>query len=377
MKSRLLVATVCGIGFLGFASPGTAAPIDIPLDTWVRRPLPPSGHGPCPGHCKHMRLMHNPVDGRIYFEGGDYGGGGHIDSGRNETWSYSVADSTWRLEYPYCGPAGEFQPMHPDEVGWVYDTRRNVFWMVPGYMGQDTADCPSSATQLRYQMMTFNPSVDQWTDENRKELDGVNLGDNGFAQYDPVTDTIIQFFYASCSGVAIYDIATDTWTKKCFPNLPFVSKEYTAMDPVNRVIYVIDGNGNKLYRYHIDSQTVEAVCDAPPGAGATQSHPVWDSVNHVLLWLDYVSTYSPGGGHFHVYHPDTNTWEVDKPIHQPEGSTVFGDNAVFDPGQNVFLVMGSLYDDTPYFYIYRYAAGGPPPPPDTAPPSPPANLRPR
>ncbi|HET7904445.1 MAG TPA: hypothetical protein VFM17_07785 [Candidatus Eisenbacteria bacterium] len=376
MTSRSIHSVVLAALVVGLAVPALAAPLDIPVNTWVRRPRPASGQGPCPGQCKHVRMAFNPSDGRIYFCGGDYGGAPYIDSGRQEVWSYGVADSSWRLEHPYCGPAGATQPSHPDEVGWVYDTRRNKFWMVPGYMGQVTTDCPDVATP-RWEMMTFDPATDRWTLENRTELHNVNLGDNGFAQYDPVTDTIIQFFYASCSGVGIYDIATDTWTRKCLSNLPFVSKEYTAMDLVDRVIYVIDGSRNVLYRYDMDTQTVEAVGDAPAGAGSTQTHPVWDPVNRVILWFDYESNYFPAGGRLHVYHPDTNTWEVNKPIYQPEGSTVFGNNVVFDPVQNVLMAMGSTTDGTPYFYLYRYANGGPPPPPDLVPPAAPASLRPR
>jgi hypothetical protein len=362
-----------GLIALVLVSSAAAAPIDIPLDTWVRRPLPPHGGGACPTGCKHMRLAYDSANGRIYFCGGDYGGDPYIDSGRQEVWSYSIADSSWRLEYPYCGVAGQVQPMHPDEVGWVYDSRRDKFWMIPGYMGHDTGDCTDAAV-VRNEIMTFEPATDRWTVENRQEFTGANYGDMGFAQYDPVTDTIIQFFYSSCSGVAIYDIATDTWTRKCLPGTFFLTKEYTALDLEDRVIYAIEGNENKLYRYDIDSQTIQAVSDTPPGKGSTRMRPVWDSVNRVLLWFDYGGDDDPNGGHLHVYHPDTNTWEVDKPIRQPQGDPVVGVNVVFDPGQNALLVMGSPTFNSPYFFLYRYDNGSGGPARDTTPPSAPTGL---
>ena len=101
--------------------------INLTPKTWIARPLSEPGKGPCPsGGCKHMRLAHNPINGRIYFLGGDYGGPGAMASARNELFSYSIKENNWNLEYPYCGPAGDIQPDHPDEVGCI-DTRRKVF----------------------------------------------------------------------------------------------------------------------------------------------------------------------------------------------------------------------------------------------------------
>ena len=53
------------------------------------------------------------------------------------------------------------------------------------------------------------------------------------------------------------------------------------MDPLNRVIYVIDRYGFKLIRYDIDAQTVEVVGDTPIGATDNQPRVAWD------LWLPW------------------------------------------------------------------------------------------
>jgi hypothetical protein len=60
------------------------------------------------------------------FLGGRLCGPGAMASARNELFSYSIKENNWNLEYPYCGPAGDIQPDHPDEVGCI-DTRRKVF----------------------------------------------------------------------------------------------------------------------------------------------------------------------------------------------------------------------------------------------------------
>lgn len=76
----------------------------------------------------------------------------------------------------------------------------------------------------------------------------------------------------------------------------------------------------------------------------------WDSVNKVVLWYF--------GGQIWVYHPDTNTWE--NPIPAPPNDptiVVRGNNVVYDPYQNVLLVMGGFPQTNPYMFLYRYGTG--------------------
>ena len=367
------VKVLCGLLLLGMCQPrsGWSATdqIVIPLHTWIARPVPRQGQGPS-GPMKHMRLAHNPVNGRIYFEGGDYRGPTGMDSGRNETYSYSIKDGDWQLEYPYCAPAGELQPSHPDEVGWVYDTKRNLFWMVPGYMGgagagtADNGKCPQSpSTMIRSDLMSFDPVTRKWDFPRRKSSASIGLipGNQRFAQYDPGTDTIIQFGYDNLPFVAIYDLQADTWTKKRFTGNARLGWEYSAIDVEKRLIYVIEPSErsrSKLYRVKIDTKEFTLLCDAPQ-ATFKQAQPVWDSVNKVLLWFaDRYDEHIEQVGKFHVYHPETNTWEEDRPMHQPEGLIVRGNHVVFDPYQNVLLLMGGLYPSAnPYLFLYRYGNG--------------------
>lgn len=330
--------------------------IDMPLQEWVARPTPASGEGPCPGDCKHIRFAYDITDKKLWVNGGDYdGSGGFIQSGRQETWSYSLVDSTWTLEYPYCGPSGESEPCHPDETGFVYDMSRDKFWMIPGYMGADNGECSGLATMVRYEIMSFDPGTGDWTNEARTEMPGVTIGDNGFAHYDPDSDQVVMFYRAGNAGAGHYDIATDTWTKYNFTQYARLSKEYTAMDLKNRHIYAVDGYVDTLYRYDMDAHVLEAMCASPPGAGETRIHLVWDPVNEVVLWPDFTTAYSEL--RMNVYHPDTNTWDVGKPIVQRDGLTVFGNSVGFDPVQNVLVVMGDVPPSSQNFFIYRYGNG--------------------
>jgi hypothetical protein len=351
--------------------------IDIPLRTWVARRLPGVGESPCVGGCKHIRLAHNPDNGRIYFLGGDYLGTSTTsrESGRNELFSYSVADDTWVLEYPYCGPPGEVQPSGPDEVGFVFDSQRHIFWMAPGFMWSNQSICPeSSATQIKNELMTFDPVTRTWTDPPRNNVCktlGVCGEDTKFAQYDPMEDTIIQFYWTgSAPAAAIYDIQSDTWTRKNFSGNARFGMEYTAMDLDNRHIYICSQNEDKLYRYNMDTRTLTDLGPLPAPAREDLSMLLWDSVNKVLMFPQI-----PGGDlapvQLYIYHPDRNLWE-EMPMNNPDGIPVYGRHAVFDPLQNVLLVMGRKSGADPRVFLYRYGDGS-----GTSPTAPaaPTNLR--
>jgi len=371
--SRLLL--VPGLA-LALVVQAEAAPIDLPIKTWVKRRLPLAGQGPCPYGCKHMRLAVNPVNGRIYFEGGDYSTIDFYDSGRNETYSYSIQDDTWRLEYPYCGPAGQYQPMHPDEVGWAFDTQRNIFWMVPGYTGAPGGGCPANgATQVRFEIFTFDPVAKTWTWPHRTSIAANGWG-NRFAQYDPVSDTIIQVLYNGGPGIGFYDIATDTWEFKWFSGGGDMSEGYSSMDLAQRKIYVVDGFSKKLWRYDMDAKTFAIIADTPPLANETQVRTAWDSANRVLYLVDYVLGVDASLARMHIYHPDTGAWEAFPLTLSEDGGPVYGNHMVYDAAQNALVLLGGdINPARPYFYLFRYGGGSGPA--DSLAPSAPTNLRPR
>ncbi len=348
-----------------------AGSIDVPLKQWVALAAPDDGKGIFGG--KHVTPAYCPLNGRIYFTGGDYSGpGGFEQSYRQETYSLSIAErfadkanrnTGWRLEYPYCGPSGSIQPKHPDYVGWAWDTKRNLFWLVPGVMEISDINCPGETSRrtsdpgfLLERLMTFDPVTRKWTDR------GSNIGENEdtwMSSYDPLTDTLIRMGFSGGSGAiaSVYHIAKNTWTNYTL-GVNAARKEirlldeYAAIDVKGRVIYGIDGTSGRLHRYRIDSHRIEDLGSVPGGAFRinNKTHIAWDSVNKILSWYDDERRA------FHVYHPDTRKWESNLPI----ATDIAGVNArgrllVFDPQQNVHLLMcGTESNIKPYFYLYRY-----------------------
>ena len=103
---------------------------DIPDRTWVSRSYTIS-NAPGVGGAKHLRLMQNPLNGRIYFDGGDIAGS--FQANTQAFFSLDITTNEWLEEYPSCGVKGDVIPGGPDEIGFVFDTKRNIFWSMPGF----------------------------------------------------------------------------------------------------------------------------------------------------------------------------------------------------------------------------------------------------
>jgi hypothetical protein len=128
-------------GVLGVRLSGPPSPVpsfNIPSRTWVARPyssVPPGapGNGGVGGVYggKHMNLAFNPVNKKVYITGGD---SFNVPYGDNQgVWSYDIPANTWTMEYPHCGFQGDIMPGGANESGFVWDSKRSKFWLLPGF----------------------------------------------------------------------------------------------------------------------------------------------------------------------------------------------------------------------------------------------------
>ena len=374
------VALAATVTLLAGAQGGSqASSVSVPEKQWVVLPLPAAGKG-ISRMDKHVTLAFSPLDNRIYFTGGDYLG----QSYRQETWSLDVAErlassdpaAGWRLEYPYCGPQGAPQPKGPDHVGWTWDPKRTVFWMVPGEMqphGEYGPRCPGErpdyygdedGTQgpklLFRHIMTFDPKTKTWADYDTN-INGKG-SDTWYSVYDPVTDTLIRPSPNSTMGV--YDIKTKRWTNyrlgsNANGQEPVVQKVHYATDYDKRRIFMIDAVRGRLHRWNMDAHTLSDLGPIPKGpiAGASvisdKGYAVWDSNAKVLIHQRFRKQ-----GVF-VYHPDETPprWEAADFLlapGSPPGLRVHWNGAAFDPVNNVLVGIGGEGSD--YIWLLRYAA---------------------
>jgi hypothetical protein len=362
--------------------------IDLPLDRWVGVPIPAAdGASACRfGGCKHIRTAYNSADSLSYWMGGDHDnqGSGWTDSGSNEMWTYSIKNDAWNLVMPYCLDAGDVHPAHPDEVGWAYDSRRNRFWMYPGYMGT-SATCPPS-WKIGGESMRFDVATSDW--------DSMAIGWeypmtlSRFSVYDYLGDKTLSFnyngdnvtlHYLANDSVAIHNTIIPTGEGGGSAN---VREMYSALDEAGQKLYVMDATAREFYAYDMATDTLhylgvspDSICDENGNFCCTGQIMFWDDMNKLVLWprrgpADGVTDFDPEI-RMHVYHPDTNTWET-LPIQPPVTRAgyplldesenpyrVIGRNGYYDPVQNVLAVVGTGQSAglVPYLYLYRYGNG--------------------
>ncbi len=371
-------------------STGTrAGAVNIPAGKWIAIKTPERYKGLNYGGntyygMKHVSMAVDSKNHRIYFEGGDYmGARGFKQSYQQETWSLDLAtrlanptnrNAGWLLEYPYCGPAGQIQPKHPDTIGWVWDSKRSVFWHVPGVDVPSQDLCPGEtydyntnpATSahggfIQSHLMTFNPTTKKWTDVSS------NVGANRSrwkSVYDPKTDTIVQFALRSGALARVYNIATNIWKDYSLGSdangsTIYINNSFMAADLVDRVIYAIDPFHGRLFRYNMDTHTITDLGIVPGGprgsSGFYETYIAWDSVNHVLYWFNHTS---PTHNLFYVYHPTTKQWQSMSTATNLSGINAVGRDLVFDSYDNALILMGGIDPAPPhYFYLYRYGNG--------------------
>lgn len=364
------------------------SPIDVqnlPIRTWIARRYttpnaPAAGISGVGGGSKHVRIAQNPDNGRLYFLGGDYSSNPGDGSFVNGVWSYDLPSDRWTMDYPYCGRRGEIYAARPDEVGWVWDSRRKKFWALPGFFGVNQSGSgvcgagPLVGTPVA-KILTFDPAVNAWTDPGAA-LEPVPPGTelSKFAVYDPQTDSIWRVRYEGGRGTVwtVYFISENRWEEFSAPaedqtyiNSAHLDKEYLALDPIGRHIYVIDPNGYRLFRLDMATRRVRVLAAPPdfPSRPATLQDLtviVWNSVNNVLHFLRFPN--SGSGISLATYRPDQDRWEIDR-MYQPEGLTVRGNAAVFDASNNALFVMGGLgptgdVDEkvVTHYFVYRYDA---------------------
>jgi hypothetical protein len=344
--------------------------IPLPMKQWVALEMPQVGKGPS-ANIKHLTAAVNPENGRIYMVGGDYAGLRFENSYRQEVWSLSVAErwtnradrnAGWQLEYPYCGPPGAVQPKHPDFVGWLWDVRRRVFWMVPGTMVASNDVCEGETVAagsdpgfLFYRVMTFDPASRQWADRGSP---GPDTGETWMSVHDTVRDELVRFGYSGGSGavVNILKLRTMEWERVRLATNALgkeirISKEYLAADHARRVIYAIDGVSGRLHRYSMERRNIEDLGPVPGGPHGSENYMyvVWDSRNEVLLW------YRESPPSFHAYHPRSMRWEPLSVSSDLPNVVARGRVMVYDPLQNATLLFGGVEPANPYLFLYRYA----------------------
>jgi hypothetical protein len=345
--------------------------IDLPLRTWVSRPLPTgtSGPSPIPRGSKHTRLLYDSRRGRMVLTGGDYVNAYISSNGSQLVWAIDLASGpapSWTLIGPWCN--GPVQPGRPDTVGWVYDSKRDQGVLVPGYVfANEGASSRCEGVSDSKESMLFDFSTNKWKVAPYGPPPHGWGGDIGssFAVYDPVSDSVIRFRWDSRNLVEVLSLAKNKWSvfdpgRGSDPN-----RDQPAIDVQGRNVYVLSRRLGALLRYSIPKEGIVDVIPVPKAARLPQeadyeTHLAFDPINRVVLYpntLDYGGRVLGLG----IYHVDSKKWEWEPT--PASGHPVQGNVVGFDVANNVMMLYGGKQgediDPPTVFWLYRYGNGAP------------------
>ena len=355
-------------GTSGSGDPPPASPRAIAPGTWTPVAMDrPGFYASWHIGGKHGRCAFNSASGWIFCMGGDwysYNDPAQQGDGNNEIWGYNVATDQWRKEYPPgdspCAPAGDIVPPQPDESTWVYDSRRNVFHLMPGFwFGTAVYRRSCQATTPHWGHLIYDPSAQRYA-VGHFQAPAAGWGGDLRAKsgiYDPVRDEVIRF--DSGPAVQRWNVGTGAVTEEPLPlGGAFVEQDPMAFDPQGRSVYGIDYSGKRLVRYHLDTKQVKAwpmpanyawSCPGDECFDGNNGNITFDEVRRVLVLPNMPSK---GGLIQHLYTFDVaaESWQ-EIPLVQPAGATINGNTMVYDPVNDVHLLIGGRV--TPHFFLFR------------------------
>jgi hypothetical protein len=288
----------------------------------------------------------------------------YYDATGSEIDALNVAENTWRILRPFCVP-GEPQPNRPDNVTWVYDSKRDRGIMAPGYYFMIGSGCGAVEGWGGY---AFDFATKKYIGPN--EVAGLPHppeggggggwgGDNGasFGVYDPVGDELIRL--RTGPRMERLNLQTRAWRIQELsigaPWNPNPNRAQSVIDVQGRAAYWVDAWGDKtpsLAKISLKDGRVTRIPLPPqwvPIEGlAGDVYLAFDPGNRVLL---IPNSFGMGGtplSGLGIFHVDTGVWEWDA-----VPPAVYGSAWGFD--ENLGVLVGIGKRQQPYaYYIWKY-----------------------
>ena len=362
---------------------------------------------------KHLSWCHCPLTRRVYHHGGDTNQAVNmfgVNRGASEGSYYqrdfsldllahfatpSNRNAGAREEFTMCVTGAQVRPKHPDFVGWAWDSKRKLFWHVPGesfYVAWADMNCDietedgadNGGYKNKTHLLTFDPAnpsagfVDVGTNHGVKTT-------NDFpwrSWYDPLRDEIVRFEQAN-NGLnpwfSRYNITTGVWTHAFLSctSMYMSTYLYWTVDPQRRRVYFADRanqtSGGNLTAFDLDTAVFTNLGPLPGvrkwvGSGQNdKGYLVFDWHARLLVYMEMIED---GNHSIRVW-----TYDVDNPTAGPNGNgwtditllaavtldgsafnpshlTPEGDGGCFDPDNNM-VVIGGSYNSSPYLWALR------------------------
>ena len=267
--------------------------------SWTQIPLATRGVSPV-GSMKHQRLVEGP-DGRVYTMGGDWGGDGGENTGRQEVFSFDPLSATgdWRLEAPYCGTTANPVHWHTDEAGVAWDAKRGVFWKLAGTEYGPEDSCLAEKRSVKAKAITFDPATRLWTVPPHVAQTRFGYVANGVL--DPVKDQMVQIIDKSAKHL---DLITGQWATYPLPGDALRFNAIVARS--GRTLWWLNRN-EVLESYDLDTHALKGHGVWPFGAqsGWATAMTMIHQGKVLSIWPTSLSTEAKRAA---LYDPATKQW---------------------------------------------------------------------
>jgi hypothetical protein len=212
---------------LMLAATVSAAPLDQPPNTWVKRsPLP--GGPPSPRMGYEASLAYDPLAKVLIRWGGhNQGGGGEQNA---ETWTFDPRTAVWTLKEPNDAPPGVCCAQQN-----VFDPVHNRFLRFPAFSGSHGWQWFREIYLKNSSVWSYDLATNTWRD--RRPVPEPHLGPLRCADWDSDNDVVVVFGgEGSQEGTVVYDPYTNTWSNRHAPDQPaFRSGGNLAYDADHRL----------------------------------------------------------------------------------------------------------------------------------------------
>jgi hypothetical protein len=282
-----------------------------------------------------------------------------------------------------CRPYPDWLPAFPDNVTWVYDSRRDRAIIMPGFFfgfARTQAVCGRNDDrvlkrtlpdgQVRMEGGSFNPRTNSWEFPSwpfPTRLGGYG-GDGGtnFSAYDPTRDMVVRFHWDGAWGNNLerLHLATNTWdhfrlgsghpTDRNRIRNMWSTTSQPAIDVQGRNVYVISRSilsgvtEWRLLRVNMDTGAAERfpvpAGYVPPNfanGNGTDVLLVFDPIRRVLIH-PHMTGLAGDTIAMYISHVDAGYRWSSVPIPR-NGPPVKGNVAGVDPNSGVMVLIGSLW----------------------------------
>jgi hypothetical protein len=352
-------------------APRAHAAIDIPANTWVKRPVPTkvgltgfSGSFQARGW-NHM--LYDAVGKRMVLYDG------YLDASRpysiyaNALWTYDPAANRLALEnvsnWVRSGGTTVPLPLNTTEPT-PYDRHSYAcIVMVPDknrlYMWSGANN--SISTNYIGDTWTYDFGTKKW-----REIVTATHPFTSFEQtmtYDPNTRRLVLFAgapaaYDDGNAAWLFNVDTETWELATTPTTPSARMSQTMVyDPVRRVSWMFGGGpypnpGSELWTFDASSRIWQRITPINAGPAPRRfTSMAYDSRHDVILLWGGIGSGTTVYADTWVFQPGTRTWTQLTPPSSPPPVSLNAEDLAYDAENDAFVL--HLNGE---FWLYRYAS---------------------